>query len=161
RSTRGCAMPEPWTSTSRCLLRSAATGSATTTTSACSTPASVDRDQGWPSSSESGRVGRRNVRFSLVDEPWVPGTGGGRRREGSLRAAVPGGQGIDGRALDEPLPVVAVLRQVLLPVVLDALGVPGSREEWAGRWQRCGFDAAAVDGYLSEHAGRFELFDAV
>ncbi|WP_309031594.1 type I-E CRISPR-associated protein Cse1/CasA [Streptomyces alfalfae] len=60
------------------------------------------------------------------------------------------------------LPVV--LRQMLLPVVIDALGVPRTRQEWAERFSRGRFSPEERDGlaqYLGPRYGdRFRLFDA-
>ncbi len=99
------------------------------------------------------------MRFSLLDEPWIPVVVGGVRREVSLRAALAEAHTIDGLALDEPLQAVAVLRQVLLPVVLAALGVPADRAGWTARWNAGGFDADVIDSYLAIWADRFDLFD--
>jgi CRISPR system Cascade subunit CasA len=94
-----------------------------------------------------------------LDEPWVPVVVGGARREVSLRQALVEAHTIDGLALDEPLQAVAVLRQVLLPVVLAALGVPAGRAEWGERWDARRFDGAAIEAYLRRWADSFELFD--
>ena len=83
--------------------------------------------------------------FSLIEEPWVPVVIGGARREVSLRRALVEAHVIDGLAWDEPLHAVAVLRQVLLPVVLAALGVPADRAGWAARWGAGSFDAGSAD----------------
>nr|BFD88476.1 hypothetical protein StreXyl84_78770 [Streptomyces sp. Xyl84] len=60
------------------------------------------------------------------------------------------------------LPVV--LRHLLLPVVIDALGVPRSRGEWGERFRRGRFSPAERDvlaHYLGDRYGdRFRLFDA-
>lgn len=99
--------------------------------------------------------------FSLVERPWVPVMWDGTRREVSLLEALTQAHRIGGIALDDPLQAVAILRQVLLPVVLDAVGVPRTHPEWADRWSVGAFDAAVLDGYLAEHAHRFDLFDPV
>ncbi|MER6632881.1 type I-E CRISPR-associated protein Cse1/CasA [Streptomyces sp. NPDC000987] len=60
------------------------------------------------------------------------------------------------------LPVV--LRQVLLPVMIDALGAPRTRQEWAERFHRGHFSPDERDRlahYLGPRYGdRFRLFDA-
>ncbi|MFF3501122.1 type I-E CRISPR-associated protein Cse1/CasA [Streptomyces sp. NPDC003247] len=60
------------------------------------------------------------------------------------------------------LPVV--LRQLLVPVVIDALGVPRTRQEWAERFHRGCFSRDERDRlarYLGpRYGGRFRLFDA-
>ncbi|SBW22910.1 hypothetical protein FDG2_3298 [Candidatus Protofrankia californiensis] len=96
--------------------------------------------------------------FDLISRPWIPVTRGGRRVEVSLLDALVEGQEIDGLALDNPLEAVAVLRQVLLPAVLDALGAPRDDEEWSRRWEAGQFNAELVLAYLREHADRFDLF---
>lgn len=55
----------------------------------------------------------------------------------------------------------AILRQVLLPVVLDALGRPQDRAEWARRFAQGRFTDAeqeTLSAYLDEHRHRFDLF---
>jgi CRISPR system Cascade subunit CasA len=79
--------------------------------------------------------------FDLVQEPWIAVTRGGVRVEVSLLEALTDAHLIDGLAIDQPLETVAVFRQVLLPVVLDALGPPRDEGEWARRWE-----AGALDG---------------
>lgn len=70
------------------------------------------------------------------------------------------------RRLDLPVPTMqpAVLRQLLLPVMLDALGVPASREEWAEQFTRGSFtpdEVGALEEYLGPRYGhRFRLFAA-
>jgi CRISPR system Cascade subunit CasA len=99
--------------------------------------------------------------FDLIHQSWVPVTISGRRAEVSLLEALTMAHEIDGLALDDPLQAVAVLRQVLLPVTLDAIGAPRSRSEWAGRWQEGRLDAGQLSDYLAEHANRFDLFHPV
>ena len=77
----------------------------------------------------------------------------------SLLEALTRAHEFDGLGLEEPLQAVAVFRQVLLPAVLDALGVPRSEAEWADRWEAGRLDAEPLQDYLIEHARRFELFD--
>ncbi|MCI0686534.1 MAG: type I-E CRISPR-associated protein Cse1/CasA [Sporichthyaceae bacterium] len=96
--------------------------------------------------------------FDLIQQAWVPVTDAGQRRDVSLLEALARAHEIDGLAFDDPLQAVAVLRQVLLPVVLDALGAPRSEAEWARRWEKGALDATAIGSYLSEHAARFDLF---
>ncbi|MFF3358169.1 type I-E CRISPR-associated protein Cse1/CasA [Streptomyces sp. NPDC002917] len=61
------------------------------------------------------------------------------------------------------LPVV--LRQLLLPIMVDALGVPRSRQEWGERFRRGEFseeELASLTEYLGpgRYGDRFRLFDA-
>ncbi|HEX5494186.1 MAG TPA: type I-E CRISPR-associated protein Cse1/CasA, partial [Mycobacteriales bacterium] len=107
--------------------------------------------------------------FNLIGDPWVPVTVDGRRTEVSVTDALTRAHEIDGLALDDPLQGVAVLRQVLLPFVLDALGAPRDAEQWADRWAAAaGKDAYKRDSakrdaeklakHLGKQADRFELF---
>lgn len=96
--------------------------------------------------------------FDLVGEPWVPVVSGGTRVDVSLQDALTRADEWDGLSLDEPAQVVALLRQVLLPVVFDALGVPRSDSEWSQRWDAGALDGERITAYLSEHAHRFDLF---
>ncbi|MGA4960496.1 type I-E CRISPR-associated protein Cse1/CasA [Streptomyces lavendulocolor] len=69
------------------------------------------------------------------------------------------------RRLELPVPTMlpALLRHLLLPVVLDALGVPRTRQEWAQRLQRGRFSDTEIQqltDYLeSRYGDRFRLFD--
>ena len=99
--------------------------------------------------------------FPLLEQPWVPVMKGGLRCEVSLREALSRAREIAELAVDDPLQAVAVLRQVLLPVVLDAFGMPADGREWAERWAAGSFDAGALSSYFAEHAERFDLFDSV
>lgn len=96
--------------------------------------------------------------FDLVREPWVPVLSGGTRVDVSLQDALTRADEWDGLSLDEPTQVVALLRQVLLPVVFDALGVPRSDSEWSQWWDAGALDEERTAAYLSEHAHRFDLF---
>jgi CRISPR system Cascade subunit CasA len=99
--------------------------------------------------------------FSLVSQPWIPVLSAGTRTERSLRDALSGAHELDGVALDDPLQAVALLRQVLLPTVWAALGVPRSEAEWAQWWRAGRFDAERLAAYLAEHTDRFDLFHPV
>jgi CRISPR system Cascade subunit CasA len=96
--------------------------------------------------------------FDLVREPWVPVLSGGTRIDVSLQDALTSADEWDGLSLDDPIQVVALLRQVLLPVVFDALGVSRSDSEWARWWDTGALDSERIAAYLSEHAHRFDLF---
>jgi CRISPR system Cascade subunit CasA len=96
--------------------------------------------------------------FNLGDELWIPVLSGGQRVDVSIAEAIVRAHELDGLALDEPLQAAAILRQVLLPMLWSAIGVPRSEAEWATRWQGGRFDEAKVRTYLSEHADRLDLF---
>ncbi|MFF9628299.1 type I-E CRISPR-associated protein Cse1/CasA [Streptomyces fradiae] len=69
------------------------------------------------------------------------------------------------RRLELPVPTMlpALLRQLLLPVMWDAIGVPRTRGEWAERFERGRFsdaEVACLTDYLgSRYGDRFRLFD--
>ncbi|MFM9615577.1 type I-E CRISPR-associated protein Cse1/CasA [Streptomyces sp. V2] len=87
----------------------------------------------------------------------------GEVRSGGLLATLTGAHGI--RNLDLPVATMlpAVLRQLLVPVVLDALGVPRSYDEWKQRFERGQFSEEEIEkltDYLTvRYADRFRLFD--
>ncbi|MCZ0204680.1 type I-E CRISPR-associated protein Cse1/CasA [Streptomyces sp. UMAF16] len=99
----------------------------------------------------------------LVRGAWLPVVGmeGGRRQTGLLDVLF----GADAvRRLDLPVPTMlpAVLRQVLLPVVFDALGLPRTRGAWGERFAQGGFsdqEKEKLADYLGPRYGdRFRLF---
>lgn len=96
--------------------------------------------------------------FDMVRQPWVPVLIEGRREDLSLRDTLLQAHQVEGLAVDDPLEAVAVFRQVLLPVVLDALGLPRSEEEWGSRWEAGRLDADTIATYLEEHVDCFDLF---
>lgn len=66
--------------------------------------------------------------------------------------------------VEVPTMLPAILRQLLLPIVLHALGSPRSRQEWGQRFDRGCFDAAeveALDAYLVEYDERFDVLHPV
>lgn len=101
--------------------------------------------------------------FDLVTEGWL------RARLGDAQPLQPMGlQGVLHRAgdiseivVDLPTQLPALLRQALLPVVVDALGVPADRRTWADRFHQRAFTEAELnklDAYLEDHRSRFDLF---
>lgn len=97
---------------------------------------------------------------NLIDDPWLPvGTPNGLGRL-SLREALLDSRHVTRLAFPVPTVMVAVLRQTLLPIVLDALGPPVSEAEWRHRFHaEAGFEAVPLERYLDEHRDRFNLFD--
>ncbi|MFJ3164237.1 type I-E CRISPR-associated protein Cse1/CasA [Streptomyces kanasensis] len=71
----------------------------------------------------------------------------------------------EARRLELAVPTMlpALLRQLLLPVMWDAIGVPRTRGEWAERFERGRFsdaEVACLTEYLgSRYGDRFRLFD--
>ncbi|MCM3884612.1 type I-E CRISPR-associated protein Cse1/CasA [Frankia sp. R82] len=95
-------------------------------------------------------------------EPWIEVVDDGHVREVGLQEALVGADRLAGLAVVDPLETVAVLRQVLVPIVMDAVGVPEDRAAWARWFARGRFDdadAARIGDYLDAHADRFDLFD--
>ncbi|MET9064236.1 type I-E CRISPR-associated protein Cse1/CasA [Streptosporangium sandarakinum] len=103
--------------------------------------------------------------YDLVDSPWLPLRPKGAKapEEHSLREALIRAHEFDFFVLDLPTHAPALLRQVLLPVVMHALGRPRDRMEWARRFNAGRFTSEEQDklrAYLEEHRTRFDLFDA-
>ncbi|MBT8224416.1 MAG: type I-E CRISPR-associated protein Cse1/CasA [Dactylosporangium sp.] len=110
--------------------------------------------------------------FDLIREPWVPVVRRGRAEMVSLRECLLDAHTIDGLAFEAPLEMVAVLRQVLLPVYLDAMFAapavgdgqpappPADVDEWKTLWDRTKdrLDGDRLDAYLAIHTHRFDLF---
>ncbi|WP_083973929.1 type I-E CRISPR-associated protein Cse1/CasA [Herbidospora daliensis] len=68
---------------------------------------------------------------------------------------------IDRLVVDVPTQWPALLRQLLLPVVMDALGRPADRAQWAKRFEAGRFsdtERELLRSYLEEHRERFDLF---
>ncbi|MFK0121140.1 type I-E CRISPR-associated protein Cse1/CasA [Streptomyces sp. NPDC090994] len=104
--------------------------------------------------------------FSLTEEPWLclPSARGGPAREHSLRTALLDAHEFGDLVVEVPTQRPAVLRQVLLAVVLDALGRPADEREWmswfsAGRWSP--EQRTRLESYLDAHGALFDLFDPV
>lgn len=98
------------------------------------------------------------MHFDLIDQPWVPVQRDGAQVAVSLRQALTEAHHIDDLAPPRPTMVPALLRQVLLPLVVDAFDIPRSEHQWADRWNTGRFDPSAIDDYLEEHRDRFDLF---
>ncbi|MFE6662601.1 type I-E CRISPR-associated protein Cse1/CasA [Streptomyces sp. NPDC057697] len=102
--------------------------------------------------------------FSLTDDPWLllPPATGGPAYERSLRTALLDAHEFGDLAVEIPTQRPAVFRQVLLPVILEALGRPADEREWmgwfsAGRWSR--EQRSRLEEYLDAHSALFDLFD--
>jgi CRISPR system Cascade subunit CasA len=98
------------------------------------------------------------MHFDLIDQPWVPVHRFGKPVLVSLREALVEAHELDELAPPRPTLVPAVLRQVLLPIVIDAFDIPTSEVDWAERWRAGQFDAPQIEGYLDRHRDRFDLF---
>ncbi|MFE4976103.1 type I-E CRISPR-associated protein Cse1/CasA [Kitasatospora sp. NPDC056651] len=105
--------------------------------------------------------------YSLVDEPWLtvcPAGGGPPMRLG-IAEALARAHELEGLVVEFSTQLPAVLRQVLLPVVAHAIGVPQTLREKGDRLARKdGFTQGEMDSlqsYLHEHRAKFDLFDPV
>jgi CRISPR system Cascade subunit CasA len=96
--------------------------------------------------------------FNLVDDNWIPLVEGPPLV--SIREALTKADAFAGLAVENPLETVAVLRQVLLPMYLDACGAPRTAAEWADRFGTGKLDAGRIEDYLKRHRERFGLFGA-
>ncbi|MER5981521.1 type I-E CRISPR-associated protein Cse1/CasA [Streptomyces sp. NPDC001787] len=102
--------------------------------------------------------------FSLTDDPWLllPSAAGGPAQERSVRTALLEAHEFGDLVAELPTQRPAVFRQVLLPVILDALGRPADEREWmswfsTGQWSR--EQRLKLEAYLDAHRGMFDLFD--
>ncbi|MFI6367971.1 type I-E CRISPR-associated protein Cse1/CasA [Nocardia sp. NPDC050630] len=81
-----------------------------------------------------------------------------------LREALMRSHRIVGIDVEVPTMVPAVMRQLLLPIVLDSLGSPASRKEWGQRFGRGEFSPAErerLEQYLADRADRFDVLHPV
>ncbi|MFF2779442.1 type I-E CRISPR-associated protein Cse1/CasA [Streptomyces sp. NPDC058052] len=99
--------------------------------------------------------------FDLVSSSWL-GTlpRSGEPAELALQDALLNAHLITGLALPSPAMMPAVLRQILLPVVVHALGTPRSLGAWKDWFEQDGFSLEQREKlvvYLDEHRDRFDL----
>ena len=104
--------------------------------------------------------------FNLLEEPWLPvrTRADGRLVKVGLAEVLLRAEEFSDVVGDVPTQVPALLRQVLLPVMADALGLPATRAEWARRFAAKGFTAeerAVLQKYFAAHRNRFDVFDEV
>lgn len=99
--------------------------------------------------------------FDLTREPWVPVLVAGAPVRLSLRELVERPDAVDGLDLADPLAAIAVLRQVLVPLWVDALGLPADMHDWGRRWAAPRSGTSRLLDYLDEHAERFDLLHPV
>lgn len=96
---------------------------------------------------------------NLIDDPWIPVVRDGGLETVGVRTALLGSHEIAVVALMPRTAWVAVLRQVLFPIVADALGFPESRPEWGERYDRGRFEPDTLDRYFDAYRARFDVFD--
>ncbi len=93
--------------------------------------------------------------FNLIDDPCIPIIVAGVQRDMSIRGVFASAQDID-LSLANPLEAVALLRQLLIPITLRALGAPRNEDEWADMFE--GPDLGRIDAYLDDVHEGFFLF---
>ncbi|GAA4612847.1 type I-E CRISPR-associated protein Cse1/CasA [Actinoallomurus liliacearum] len=100
--------------------------------------------------------------FSLIHEPWLwVRLRGGERELLSLIDVLWCSHEIDDLIVELPTQKPAILRQVLLPVLAGALGLPADHKQWVRRFTAGRFTDAERDQihhYLDERQERFDLF---
>lgn len=100
--------------------------------------------------------------FDLVHGPWiVVRSKTGKRDELGILDTLLCSHEIDDLLVDLPTQKPALLRQVLLPVVVEALGLPADRAEWERRFSAGGFskrEREEIRRYLARKSARFDLF---
>ncbi|MDI5964917.1 type I-E CRISPR-associated protein Cse1/CasA [Streptomyces sp. SL54] len=104
--------------------------------------------------------------FNLIDEPWqdVRPVDGGPALSVGLRDAILRAHEFADLVVELPTQKPALLRQVLLPVVVDALRDVVDAEVWARVMSAGRFEGDAADRigrYLDEHRELFDLFHPV
>lgn len=95
--------------------------------------------------------------YSLLDQPWVPVNGPEGVINLPVRRVLAEAHNIDQLAALPPTVNVAILRQVLLPIVLGAEGPPTSEQDWGQRFERGHFDNNRIEEYLDRYGHRFDL----
>src|SRR3712207_6734522 len=115
--------------------------------------------------------------YDLVHEPWIPVLGqGGSSSTTSLLGILTNAHRYLGLAWQAPLEAVALFRQVLLPVYLDAVFIepscdpPSDEDQWAELWAAGSLDRwpswagkspdeePPITGYLRRYHDRFDVF---
>lgn len=101
--------------------------------------------------------------FDLIDSPWLMArpSSGETSKPCSLRHLLLHAHEYDALDVEVPTHTPALLRQILLPVVVDALGRPPDRAAWGERFARGRFsdvEQQTISAYLDEHRARFDLF---
>ena len=101
--------------------------------------------------------------YNLLTQPWLPIR---HRHSGALEAvgiaeALLRSHELADLVVDVPTQVPALLRQVLLPVMVDALGPPTTREGWSKRFAAGRFtdeERDRLSEYFDQYRDRFALF---
>mgnify|MGYP001367556230 CR=1 FL=1 len=101
--------------------------------------------------------------YDLLTRPWLPMR---NRRSGALEVvgiaeALLRSHELTDLVVDVPTQVPALLRQVLLPVMVDALGPPTTQDEWSKRFAAGCFtdeERDRLSAYFEQYRDRFALF---
>lgn len=116
------------------------------------------------------------ILFSLLDEPWLsartvgtiagggPQDGLGPVEKAGVRRLLLSADQFQDIVVDLPTQKPAIFRQLLLPIVVDALGPPADAAEWLDMFRAGAFSPqqrAALTAYLDKHRQSFDLLDAV
>lgn len=101
--------------------------------------------------------------FNLVTEGWLDARFGDAQAPETLGLAdvLHSASNITEIVVGLPTQWPALLRQLLLPGVVHALGAPANHREWAAKFAQGGFSAAELDKldeYLDEYRHSFDLF---
>ncbi|MFE7132687.1 type I-E CRISPR-associated protein Cse1/CasA [Streptomyces sp. NPDC057638] len=111
----------------------------------------------------SGAAPEADLTFSLADDPWLsfPSLADGQVVAHSVRDALRHAHELGDLSVALPTQRPAVFRQLLLPLVVDALGRPADERVWvswfrAGRWSP--EQLQRLDDYLDRHGELFDLF---
>ncbi|WP_106398889.1 type I-E CRISPR-associated protein Cse1/CasA [Actinocorallia populi] len=101
--------------------------------------------------------------FDLTQDPWLQlrSMQGGQIISVGIADALTNADSFGELVVDLPTQTPALLRQVLLPVVADALGLPKDEEEWAQRFTAGAFlpeEQGKLRSYLADNADRMSLF---
>ncbi|MFE2494141.1 type I-E CRISPR-associated protein Cse1/CasA [Streptomyces scopuliridis] len=113
--------------------------------------------------------------FNLLDEPWLPVRGlDGSAAPGSFNPGVVEDVGLrrllleadrlQDLVVDLPTQKPAILRQLLLPIVMHALGRPADPAQWVAMFRAGTFTSEQrqkLTDYLDDHRHLFDLFDPV
>ncbi|MBB5775749.1 type I-E CRISPR-associated protein Cse1/CasA [Nonomuraea jabiensis] len=103
--------------------------------------------------------------YDLVDSPWLLPRPRGETaaKPRSLRETLLHADQFDALEVQVSTHTPALLRQVLLPVVMHALGRPADRKQWARRFANGRFtetEQETLSAYLDEVRPRFDLFSS-
>ncbi|MBS2965653.1 type I-E CRISPR-associated protein Cse1/CasA [Actinocrinis puniceicyclus] len=105
----------------------------------------------------------KSASFNIIDSPSIRVLRGRESIPVSLRDCLTASPGFAALAPDHPGQGVSFLRQLLLPIVLAAIGPPDSGRAWAQTFANGDFtekQKSQINEYLDTHHDRFDLFHA-